>query len=138
MVSRDRVGLLDTSVVIDLDHVRSASELPDEPRICTITLAELSAGPLATSDEVERGARQQRVQFVEASFDPIPFGAQEARAFARVAASLRGVGRTPNARAFDALIAAVALANDLPVYTRNPGDFRSVSGLEVREVAVIA
>ena len=57
-----------------------------------------------------------------------------ARAFGRVAASLRAAGRKPTARAYDALIAATALAENVPLYTCNPGDFDGIEGLEVRPV----
>jgi predicted nucleic acid-binding protein len=73
---------------------------------------------------------------VEANFDPLPFDAAAARAFGRVAASLRRAGRTTSARAYDALIAATALASDLPVYTCNPDDFKGIDGLEVIPVAL--
>lgn len=39
-----------------------------------------------------------------------------------------------NARAYDAMIAATALANGLPVYTCNPNDFAGIDGLDVISV----
>ncbi len=129
-------GLLDTSVVIGLGRLTDPAELPEEPLICTITLAELAVGPLVTDDPAERAARQAVLQQAEADFVPVPFDAAAARAFARVAADLRGAGRRRAARAFDALIAAVAVANGLPVHTADPDGFRGIGGLEVREVHV--
>lgn len=102
--------------------------------ITAVTLAELSLGPLVTDDPGERALRQARLQEVEANFDPLPFDASAARAFGRVAASLRSSGRKTGARAFDALIAATAVANDLPVYTANPRDFDGIDGLTVVSV----
>ena len=88
------------------------------------------------STDAERAARQAHLQQAEADFDPLPFDAQAARAFGRVAASRRRAGRNANARAYDAMIAATALANDLPVYTCNPNDFAGIEGLEVVPVSV--
>ncbi len=96
-----------------------------------MTLAELSVGPHAARDPKERSVRQARLQQVEADFEPIPFDASAARAYGRVAASLREAGRKPSARAFDAMIAAVAIARDLPVYTCNPADFVGIENLTV-------
>jgi tRNA(fMet)-specific endonuclease VapC len=124
-------GILDTSTVILLPALEDPSALPDEPLITTVTLAELSVGPHAARDDVERAARQAQLQQAEADFTPLPFDAAAARAFGRVAASLRRRGRKPAARTYDALIAATALANELPVYTANPDDFHKVDGLEV-------
>lgn len=124
-------GVLDTSTVIRLSRITDASTLPEEPLITAVTLAELSVGPLVASTDHERAARQAHLQQAEADFDPLPFDAQAARAFGRVAASLRRAGRKVNARAYDAMIAATALANGLPIYTCNPNDFSSIEGLEV-------
>ena len=108
--------------------------LPETPVICAVTLAELSVGPLATDDPLERARRQAVLQQVESDFAPLPFDAAAARAFATVAASLRARGRKSRARAFDALIAATALAHGLPLYTCNPSDFDGIDGLAVRAV----
>lgn len=124
-------GVLDTNTVITLPRVTDAALLPAEPLITAVTLAELSVGPLVASTDEERAARQAHLQQAEADFDPLPFDAQAARAFGRVAASLRRAGRKVNARAYDAMIAATALANGLPVYTCNPNDFSGIEGLEV-------
>lgn len=124
-------GVLDTSTVIQLPLVEGPEDLPAEPVITAITLAELSVGPLVAVDERDRALRQAHVQQAEADFRPLPFDDRAARAFGRVAASLRRSGRKPAARAYDALIAATALAHELPVYTTNPRDFEGIEDLEV-------
>jgi len=129
-VTRRGRGLLDTSAVIVLERLDDSTELPARPLISAITLAELSVGPLVSSDD-ERAARLARLQRVEADYDPLPFDADAARAFGRVAASLRRTGRKTSARTYDAMIAAVAIANGLPLYTCNPRDFGDIDGLEV-------
>lgn len=129
-------GVLDTSTVILLPQITDASTLPAEPLITAVTLAELSVGPLVATDERERAARQAHLQQAEADFDPLPFDAAAARAFGRVALSLRRAGRTRAARSYDAMIAATALANDLPIYTANAEDFRDIDGLDVVAVEV--
>ena len=130
-----RRGVLDTSTVLRLGRWTDAALLPDEPLITAVSLAELSVGPLVARDERERAARQAHLQQAEADFDPLPFDAAAARAFGQVAASLRRAGRKPAARAYDAMIAATALANDLPVYTCNADDFDGIDGLEVVSVS---
>lgn len=130
-MSPQAAGLLDTSTVINLPRLTEATALPDVPLISTITLAELSVGPLVATSEQERAQRQAVLQQAEADFEPFPFDAAAARAFGQVAASLRRSGRKPQARAYDAMIAAVALSQGLPVYTSNPGDFEAIEGLNV-------
>jgi len=131
----DGAGLLDTSVVIDLGLCEPET-LPSEPFISTVTLAELGVGPLVARSHDERRNRQHVLQLAESTFEPLPFDASCARHFAAVASSLRENGRKHTARAFDALIAATALAHDLPLYTRNPRDFEEIAGLSIREVVV--
>lgn len=129
-----RRGLLDTSTVIILGRLVDASALPDECVISSITLAELSVGPLVAASSAERAARQQHLQQAEADFEVVPFDDAAARAFGSVAASLRSSGRKTAARAYDALIAATALAHGIPLYTANPDGFAGIDGLDVRTV----
>lgn len=129
-------GVLDTSTLILLQRITDADTLPVEPLITAITLAELAVGPLVAESAREQTARQAHLQQAEADFVPLPFDAAAARAFGRVSASLRQAGRKTAARAYDAMIAATALANDLPVYTCNPDDFSGIDGLEVIAVPV--
>ena len=132
---RAQRGIIDTSVVIDLEQL-DAGELPIEVAISAITLAELGAGPHATGDPDERALRQDRLQRAEAAFDPLPFDGEAARAFGRIYAAQVASGRTARGtRALDLLIAATACAAGLPVYTRNPDDFRGLQSL-VEVVAV--
>jgi predicted nucleic acid-binding protein len=122
------VGLLDTSVVID-HHLVDPEQLPDMSGISAVTLAELSAGPHTTADPAERSRRQDRLQWVAATFDPYPLDADAARAYGRVVAAVRASGRRERSRVADLLIAATALANDLPLFTRNPDDFINLGDL---------
>jgi len=128
--------VIDTSVLIDVEGV-APEDLPAELGVSAITMAELAAGPHATNDPNERARRQDRLQRAEATFDPLPVDAAVARAYGRVYAAVTGAGRKARgARSLDLLIAATALASGLPLYTRNPDDFRGVEGLiEVVEVA---
>jgi predicted nucleic acid-binding protein len=131
-------GILDTSTLLLLHRLTDASLLPAEPFITAVTLAELAVGPLITANENERARRQAHLQQAEADFVPLPFDADAARAFAGVAVSLRRAGRKAAARAYDAMIAATAVANDMPIYTCNPDDFNGIDGLEVIAVPVPA
>lgn len=129
-------GLLDTSTVILLGRVSSPAQLPDDSVVSAITLAELSVGPLVATSDRERAARQAHLQQAESDFEVVPFDTASARAFGAVAAGLRASGRKPAARAYDALIAATAIAHGLPLYTANPSDFAGIERLDVRAVEV--
>jgi len=128
--------VLDTSTLILLTRLRDASLLPEEPLITTVTLAELSVGPLVAKTDEERAARQAHVQQAESDFDPLPFDVAAARAFGRVALALRQSGRSVKPRAYDVMIAATAIANGLPLFTCNPKDFKGIEGLTVVPVPV--
>lgn len=128
-------GLLDTSVVIDLERLDPA-QLPIESAVSAITMAELAAGPHATQDPDERARRQDRLQRAEAVFDPLPFDSEASRAYGRIYAAVIAAGRTARgARAVDLLIAATACSTGLALYTRNPDDFQALDDL-VEVVAV--
>ena len=134
--SRHQRGILDTSTVILLPRIEKPDFLPDEPLITAITLAELTVGPLVARSDEERAARQAHLQQAEADFEPRPFDANAARAFGQVAASLRRSGRKTTARSYDAMIAAIAMANGLPLYACNPADFAGIAGVDVVAVPV--
>ncbi len=122
-------GILDTSVVISLETLDMAS-LPKLAAVSAITMAELAAGPHATADAAERARRQDRLQRAEATFDALPCDATIARAYGLLYAEALRAGTKPRGRrAFDLLIAATALANGLPLYTTNPGDFTDLTSL---------
>jgi predicted nucleic acid-binding protein len=107
-----------------------ADELPEELAIAAVTLAELAAGPHATGDPAERARRQDRLQRAEATFDPIAFDAAAARAYGRIYSAVLASGRKARGRrAVDLMIAATALAADLPLHTRNPVDFEGLADL---------
>src|ERR1700730_13172079 len=126
--------MLDTSTVILLGRIDDPADLPDEAVISAITLAELSVGPHVAHSDEERAARQAHLQQAESDCAVLVFDAESARAFGAVAASLRASGRKPAARAYDALIAASAIANALPLYTCNSGDFAGIPRLAIRSV----
>ncbi|MFD1506721.1 type II toxin-antitoxin system VapC family toxin [Georgenia yuyongxinii] len=121
-------GLLDTSVVIGLESL-DPERLPEQVAISAVTMAELAAGPSAATDAAERARRQDRLQRAEAAFDPLPFGIEAARAYGRVYAAVFARGRRPPRRFADLLIASVAVAEDLPLVTRNAHDFDGLAEL---------
>ena len=126
---RAQRGIIDTSVVTDLERLE-ARQLPVEIAVSAITMAELAAGPHASGDADERARRQDRLQRAEATFDPLPFDGESVRAYGRIYAAEVASGRKARGtRALDLLIAATACAANLPVYTRNPEDFRGLQGL---------
>lgn len=120
-------GLLDTSVLIAPED---SSVLPADTLISMVSLAELAAGPHAVEDGAERARRQERLQAVEAGYDSLPFDATCARAYGRLYAESAQAGRKARGRrAIDLMIAATAVAHDLPLYTLNAGDLRGLDGV---------
>lgn len=120
-------GLLDTNVFIAAGAGRplDASRLPDEGYISVITLAELEAGVLAAPDQATRSRRLSTLTHVSA-LTPLPVDAASAAHWARMRVRLAESGRRINVN--DLWIAAVALANNLPVYTQD-GDFEPLADL---------
>ncbi len=127
------VGILDTSVLIDLAGIDDGL-LPDESTITAVTLAELAAGPHASRDAIERSIRQERLQWAEATFDALPFDIAAARSYGRIYALVRSTRRQPRGRLADLMIASIAAAHHLPLYTRNPSDFFGLDSM----IAVVA
>jgi tRNA(fMet)-specific endonuclease VapC len=128
-------GLLDTNVVISLPDITDPAILPEDPRVCVVTIAELNVGPkVVEGDEALRAARQKQLEATEEAFEPLPFDVEAARAYGDVAASLMKRKEKRTARQLDALIAATAVANGMTLYTSNPKDFDGIDGLDVCEV----
>jgi predicted nucleic acid-binding protein len=130
-------GMLDTNIMILRKWIDPA-ELPAEVAISAITLAELSAGPhevrrdgdLGRYDEhAERARRLDVLQRAESEFDPVPFDAEAARIYGRIAAAVIAFGRKPRRRVADLMIAATAVAEDLALFTTNPDDFAGLDDL---------
>ena len=138
-----RQGLLDTNILI-LRRWIEPDELPDEMAISAVTLAELSAGPhqVRRNDEQdlydaheERARRTETLQRAESEFDPVPFDAEAARTYGRVAAAVIAAGAVPRRRTADLMIAASAIAEGLPLFTTNPDDYAGLEKL-VRVIPV--
>ncbi|MEU7142087.1 type II toxin-antitoxin system VapC family toxin [Nocardia sp. NPDC046473] len=130
-------GLLDTNILILRRHIDSAL-LPASMAISAITLAQLSSGPheVRRNDEQgdydeheERARRLDVLQRAESEFDPIPFDVEAARVYGRVSAAVVAIGRKPRRRLADLMIAATAVAEDLPLFTTNPDDYRGLDKL---------
>jgi predicted nucleic acid-binding protein len=133
VADRHAYGVLDTSVVIDLPVIPD-EDLPIDATITSVTLAELSQGPHLADNEAERAARVERLQAAEATYgSPLPFDAGAARRYGSLVALVLAAGRQPKPRRIDLMIAATAAVNDLPLFTRNAGDF---AGLE-RAVTIV-
>ncbi|WP_033340017.1 type II toxin-antitoxin system VapC family toxin [Catenuloplanes japonicus] len=128
MNRRHELGLADTNIIILFDQL-DLDELPGDIAVSAITLAELSAGPHQTDDPVERAVRIRRLQDTEAAFEALPFGVQAARTFGQMAAAVIAAGRKPRGRTADLMIASIAAANRLPLYTINPADFAGLDRL---------
>jgi len=131
MPGEHQQGLLDTNIMI-LRRWIDPGELPAEMAITSITLAELSAGPHQVrggyDEHVERARRMDILQRAENEFDPIPFDAEAARIYGRICAAVVA-GRTPRRRVADLMIASIAVAEELPLFTTNPDDFRGLEDL---------
>jgi predicted nucleic acid-binding protein len=130
-------GLLDTNILI-LRRWIDEAELPAEMAISAVTLAELSAGPHEVrgsheqseyDERAERARRMNVLQRAEAEFDPIPFDAETARIYGQVSAAAIAIGRKPRRRVADLMIASTAIAEELPLFTTNAGDYHGLEQL---------
>ncbi|MEU7829711.1 MULTISPECIES: type II toxin-antitoxin system VapC family toxin [unclassified Nonomuraea] len=122
------LGLLDTNILI-LRAGLDPDELPDEMMISAITTAELSVGVLAATGPQELAQRMKILQTAEAEFDPLPFDDTAAREYGQLWTAVIASGRKPRPRTADLMIACVAIANRLPLYTCNPRDFKGLDRL---------
>lgn len=122
-------ALIDTSVAVELGRIDPA-QISADIAISALTLAELAIGPHAASDDLTRARRQQHLQNVEAKLEALPFDSVCARAYGHIYAAIEGTGRKARgARAIDLMIAATALAHELPLYTLNAKDLQGLDSL---------
>jgi predicted nucleic acid-binding protein len=122
-------ALLDTSVVVALVHERlELDDPPDVVAISVVTLCELHHGVLAASD-AKRPLRLRTLDWVRHNCDALPAGDDVAPRYGQLMAEAkRATGAKPDAG--DAIIAATAMARDLPILTRDR-DFEVFRGVDV-------
>ena len=125
MTGRAQRGMLDTSAVIDLPALDPA-RLPVEAAIPAIVLAELAQGVAMTKSAEQVMIRSQRLADIEGAFAAIPFDREAARRYGTLVALTTAANCDPRPRRIDLMIAATAAAHGLPLYTRNPDDFRGL------------
>lgn len=131
---RHESGVLDTCVYIDLGQLDPAS-LPAVPELTAITMAELHQGVAMAKSVAVRAARTEQLGAAIAEFDPLPFDGDAAARYGTLVALTLAARRKPRPRRLDLMIAAIASARGLPLYTRNSGDFAGLGDL-VTVVAV--
>ncbi|MEV0548725.1 type II toxin-antitoxin system VapC family toxin [Nocardia salmonicida] len=121
--------LIDTSVLIDYSDVQSSLPAAADAAISAVSVAELAAGIHAAKDPVHQAQRQLRFQWVVRSFDPLPFDVDTAHVYGSLALLVEQLGRKPRRRVADLQIAATAVQHALPLFTRNPDDFKELGPL---------
>lgn len=99
----------------------------DELAISTITVGELLTGVAIMREGRRRDELTARIERLIANSRGRTYAYDEraARSLAQIVAARRAAGR-PVAKPEDAMIAAIASANDLAVATRNTGDFEGM------------
>ncbi|MFC4531476.1 type II toxin-antitoxin system VapC family toxin [Sphaerisporangium dianthi] len=128
MPVRDESGVLDTCAYIDLGLIDPA-QLPVLPEITAITLAELHQGVAMAKDGATRAARMERLGAAVTDFTPLPFDGDAAARYGTLVALTIAADRDPRPRRLDLMIAAVASAQGLPLYTRNGADFKGLENV---------
>lgn len=125
MAERPESGVLDTCVYIDLDLLDPA-HLPAVPEITAITMAELHQGVATARNPAVRAARTEKLGAAIVDFDPLPFDGDAATRFGTLVGLTLATKRDPKPRRMDLMIAAIASARGLPLYTRNADDFKGL------------
>lgn len=122
MAERPRFGVLDTCTYIDLATIESEA-LPATPVLTAVTMAELHQGVAMAKDGNTRAARTEKLNAAVSEFEPLPFDEEAAARYGTFVANVLAAGRDPRPRRMDLMIAATASVHELPLYTRNAGDF---------------
>ncbi|MEU4669368.1 type II toxin-antitoxin system VapC family toxin [Amycolatopsis sp. NPDC023774] len=134
MAERHAKGVLDTCTYIALASL-DPEVLPKFPHITAVTMAELHQGVVMTADPVEKSLRNEQLGAAIVEFEPLPFDGEAAARYGTMVALTIAAGRSPRPRQLDLMIAAIASTQGLPLYTRNPEDFRGLeSQVEVVEI----
>ncbi|WP_410870587.1 type II toxin-antitoxin system VapC family toxin [Nocardia sp. A7] len=128
MSIRHPVGVLDTCTYLNIGDLDPA-RLPETSEITAITLAELNQGVAMAKDPVARAERSEQLGAAIVEFDPLPFDEAAATRYGTLVALTIAAKRDPRPRRMDLLIAAIASANDLPLYTRNSADFKGLESM---------
>jgi len=131
---RHESGVLDTCVYIDLNRHDPAT-LPVIPEITAITMAELHQGVAMAKSAATRAARAEKLGAAVVDFDPLPFDGDAAARYGTLVALTLEANRNPRPRRMDLLIAAIASARGLPLYTANADDFAGLH--DVVDVVVL-
>jgi toxin FitB len=134
MTDRHGSGVLATSAYIDLGVLDPAA-LPMIPELTAITTAELHQGVAMAKDAATRAARTEKLAAAIVEFAPLPFDGPAAARYGTLVALTVEVNRDPKPRRMDLMIAAIASAQGLPLYTRNAEDLVGLADmLQIVEV----
>jgi toxin FitB len=128
VAERPESGVLDTSVYIDLDLL-DPEQLPVIPEITAITMAELHQGVAMAKNPAVRAARTEKLGAAIVDFAPLPFDGDAATRFGSLVGLALAANRDPKPRRMDLMIAAIASAHGLPLYTRNADDFKGLDDM---------
>lgn len=100
---------------------------PDDVRLCSVVLGELYYGAYKSS----RPANLNVISTLSRQFASLPFDDAAAVIYGRIRAQLATAGALIGP--YDLQIAAIALANNLTVVTRNTQEFSRVPGLVIED-----
>ena len=126
-----QLALADTSLFIAAEQDRPLSTQPPERiSVSVVTIGELRLGVLAAESATIRARRLETLSVAE-TLDPLPIDRAVVHAWAALRVALRDAGRRMPIN--DSWIAAVAIANDLPIASQD-SDYDDVPGLQVIRV----
>ncbi|MCC0577908.1 MULTISPECIES: type II toxin-antitoxin system VapC family toxin [Streptomyces] len=117
--------MLDTCTYIDLGLLEP-ERLPMLPALTAVSLAELQQGVAMARDPLVRAARMEKLGAAVADFEPLPFDGDAAARYGTLAALVVAARRDPRPRRMDLMIASIASVRGLPLFTRNPDDFKGL------------
>ncbi|MGP4019880.1 type II toxin-antitoxin system VapC family toxin [Saccharopolyspora sp. 5N708] len=128
VADRPPLGVLATCAYIDLELLDRAV-LPAQSELTSVSLAELHQGVAMARDPVVRAARLEMLGAAIVEFDPLPFDGEAAARYGTLVALTLAANRNPRPRRVDLMIAAVASAHGLPLFTRNADDFKGLESM---------